>query len=168
MKIDYFINSDYILTDLKGVSVSGCLYEMLIHLESAGVLVDKQKMLVELIDREEQSSTVLFPKIAFPHIYSNDAITPVISIGKSVTGVNFKSVTGEKIHFIFLIVLPTEGEWLWIFSDLLERLSEESIYDKIKNSSQAVEIAMHIKKLTPFKTNVSFYKGKEIYNERAD
>ena len=168
MKIDSLINSDFVSANLKGTSVSGCLYEMLIQLESVGVLTDKSKVLVELIDREEQSSTVLLPEVAFPHIYCDDIQVPVISIGQSKKGIDFNSVYGEKIHCIFLILLPTESEYLWIFKELLVRLSQKETIGKIKNSFSPDEIAMHVKGVTPLQTNISIYKGKEIYNERAD
>lgn len=168
MKIDSLINSDLILDDLKGTSVSGCLYEMLIQLESVGVLTDKSKALVELIDREAQSSTVLLPEVAFPHIYCDDIQVPIISIGRSKNGIDFKSVYGEKIHCIFLILMPTEKEYLWIFKELLGKLSQKKTIGKIKDSFSSDEIAMNVKGIAPLQTNISIYKEKEIYNERAD
>lgn len=140
MQLNNLIRKEHIILGLRSSTVSGCLGEILLHLEVVGAINRQSEYLIELIEREENSSTVLYPGIAFPHVRSSSIISPVIAIGRSFKRVDFKSVSGEKAEWIFLMLLPKEGNYLWVFSELLECLSSPCTINKLKQCNTTAEI----------------------------
>jgi mannitol/fructose-specific phosphotransferase system IIA component (Ntr-type) len=108
MKISEILSPERINLDLKATTKEGVLRELvkLLKLSTAA----QKSLLATLITREELGSTGVGSGIAIPHCRSLVAGELVVAIGRSRTGVNFRSMDGKRAYLFFLIVAPPLGD----------------------------------------------------------
>jgi two-component system sensor histidine kinase KdpD len=80
-----------------------------------GVAVDDPKtVLIQLLKREEQSSTFLNEGVAFPHFRIEGLPKPAVSLGIAKKGISDLS-TDQPVNLIFLLLSPKEQPGLQIY-----------------------------------------------------
>lgn len=121
MKITDLIKKDTIILDLDSSDKSSVIDELINKLDSAGNLNDKEEYRKAILKREKESTTGIGDGVAIPHAKSSAVKVPSIVFGRSVEGIDFDSLDGEKSHLFFMIA-ASEGA----HSDHLETLSRLS------------------------------------------
>ncbi len=99
-----------IFPEVKARDIESVLNELVEPLIAARVIKPgfKRELVEILLERESQGSTGVGGGAAIPHaaVEGLDGVYGVL--GRSVTGVDFNCVTGEKVHIFFLVLYPPE------------------------------------------------------------
>ncbi|MCK4236768.1 MAG: PTS sugar transporter subunit IIA [Candidatus Krumholzibacteria bacterium] len=108
MRLSKKIKKSAILTEMKASSKDEALGELVDLLCSAYKLKEQETILEAIIKREEKQSTGLGMGLAVPH-----AKTPVvdrlyIAFGRSLEGIDFDSIDGEKATLFFILISPRD------------------------------------------------------------
>ncbi|MBN1620064.1 PTS sugar transporter subunit IIA [candidate division WOR-3 bacterium] len=95
----------------------------------------KEKIMEEVMSREELISTALEEGIAVPHARMKELKKPVLVFGKRVTGVDWNSPDGKPSQLIFLILTPHDDADLQIqiLSFIAKTMSKRGIREFILN-----------------------------------
>jgi PTS system nitrogen regulatory IIA component len=127
MKIKDFVTKDSIKLNLKEKSKKEPLTEMVGLLVLSGSVkeADAQKIIEDLLKREEMGSTGIGGGIAIPHIKTGKVSKVAGAIGLSKKGVDFNALDGEPVNVSFLLLTP-EGS----ANEHLKALAEISAFLK--------------------------------------
>ena len=104
------IPTEHIEPDLAAKDSSEAIAELLERLSRAGAIATsaRDSIFQALREREEVLSTGIGAGIALPHAKSSSLSEPVFAFGRSQAGVQFNSLDGLPVHFIFLYIVPTD------------------------------------------------------------
>jgi len=98
------------IPEMKAGDIEGVLDEVVEPLVVARVIKPglKKEIVEILLERESQGSTGVGGGAAIPHAAVEDLDGVYGVLGRSVAGVDFNCVTGEKVHVFFLVLYPPE------------------------------------------------------------
>nr|MBA2271588.1 PTS sugar transporter subunit IIA [Chthoniobacterales bacterium] len=83
------------------------LREIVATMQGDGKVMEPDKLLAQVIAREEAHSTFMGRGVAFPHARSTLVTQIVLGIGRSRDGVPFGG-GGELAHLLFVIAVPQQ------------------------------------------------------------
>ncbi|MBI2921125.1 MAG: PTS sugar transporter subunit IIA [Planctomycetes bacterium] len=110
MKLSELMIRESVVDKLKARDKSGALRELVQALKSSrkasGLKVDE--VVEALLKREKIGSTGMGGGVALPHAKVEGVSTLMGAFGRSVEGLDFGAVDGEKVHLMFLIVSPPQ------------------------------------------------------------
>jgi nitrogen PTS system EIIA component len=106
MKLSQLIDEDCILPELKAKDKKGVLEELVAALVTREPSIDKKALVRVLLEREHLGSTGIGDGVAIPHGKFPGITQPIISFGRSRTGLDFDSMDGEPVSLFFLLVAP--------------------------------------------------------------
>lgn len=122
MKISRYLKKENCVMDLKACDKESAIREIAVALSDSGAgVIDKEKFVVDILQRESLGSTAIGYKLAIPHSRTEAVNNFVIAFGRSKEGVDFDSIDGEKANFIFL--MGTNPQELSLYLRLLAQLS---------------------------------------------
>lgn len=137
MRIDEFMNQDYIKLDLKATTKEGVIRELVQVLDDAGVVSDVEALVDDILLRESLTSTGIGLRIGLPHAKSPHILKPSIVYGRSIEGVDFDSMDQDKAYIFFLICMPEEGFNLHL--KVLAMLSRSLIQESFRQALEAAD-----------------------------
>lgn len=105
-------------------------------------LLDEEKYIADVIEREKLSTTGIGDGIAIPHAKSAWVKTVTVAVGKSNTGIEWESLDEKPAHLIFLIAVPENGEneHLKILQKLAINLMDEDFKKSLENARSSKEM----------------------------
>lgn len=106
MKISEILDRDLLIPNLQSKNKKGVLEELAGVLVDQGKLLDLERVVEVLLDREKLGSTGIGDGIAIPHGKIRDLGGVVASFGRSREGVDFESIDQKPTHLFFLLVAP--------------------------------------------------------------
>jgi PTS system nitrogen regulatory IIA component len=106
MKLSQLIDEDCILPELKAKDKKGVLEELVDALVTREPSINKKALVRVLLEREQLGSTGIGDGVAIPHGKFTGINQPIISFGRSRTGLDFDSMDGEPVSLFFLLVAP--------------------------------------------------------------
>ena len=103
MKIIELLNKDAVSIDLKSQEKKDILAELVSLLVSSGAIkkADTNDVIKKLGERELLGSTGIGKGVAIPHAKCPKIKKMAAAFGVSKTGVDFKSLDGDKTHIFF-------------------------------------------------------------------
>lgn len=110
------------------------LEELVELLDQSGNVLNKRKLLTDMINRERRASTGLGRGIAVPHVRTSNIRELTIAIARSREGLDFDSADGKPTHFFFVVVSPPHGDedlYLKIYKHLAEVTSFENALSEL-------------------------------------
>lgn len=137
MVLDQVFSADSIILDLKSKEKSALFAEMLDAIKLANPDVDKEEALTALCERESKMSTGIMHDIAVPHGSCNSVKKTIGAIGISREGIDYKSLDGDPVHFVFMMLSgtgETEGH-LSALKELASILQNPSFIKDLKNQN---------------------------------
>ena len=110
---------------------------------------ERQRVLDAALNRERQSSTALGHHTAIPHAPMPDLPGVIGCLGICPEGLDFESKTGEKVHFIFLLLTPqqTYRSYIPILAQIASLVRSDSMRQALLNSQTPSEVTAHLKQL---------------------
>jgi len=124
--IDKVFSSDAIVMNLQALNKHAAIRELVIALENAQRLHDRDAALEAIMAREERMSTGMQNGIAIPHGKTKTQDGVVAALGISKQGIDFDCLDGLPAHIVVLMVSsPSKNslhiEFLAAISRLLNR-----------------------------------------------
>jgi len=121
----------------------GVLSEMTEMLVKAKRITSGSALLSALREREKLCSTGVGRGIALlhpRHAVSDIAKEPVLGFGRSVEGVDFDAVDGEKVHMFFIDCATSDRVHLALLARLSRLLADEVLLERLRSASTADDV----------------------------
>jgi len=110
MKVMDFLSPQAVKIGLEAREKKEAIQEMLKILVSAGALKEKDLPVVlnAVLEREKIGSTGVGQGVAIPHGKTRLVTKEIGALGISHSGINFESLDGEPVNFVFLLLGPED------------------------------------------------------------
>ena len=146
MKLSELLDESNIITDLHARDKKGVLEELVGAVINHESSIERHTLVKILLDRERLGSTGIGDGVAIPHGKYHGISQPLVSFGRSRSGLDFESMDGQPAHLFFLLVAPENSANVHLKvlatiarilknssfrKALMEADSEEEIYRKI-------------------------------------
>ncbi|MBN2226302.1 MAG: PTS sugar transporter subunit IIA [candidate division Zixibacteria bacterium] len=130
-------NKEQILSDLVTI------------LDRSGKVVNRNKILIDFINRERKATTAIGLGVAIPHVRSMQAKDFVIGIARSHTGYEFDSLDGEPTNLFFVMAAPPYDDnfYLKVFKELSSYLQYEDFRRELLNAEYPYDIIRAFKSM---------------------
>jgi PTS system nitrogen regulatory IIA component len=109
MKILEILDKRFIIPELSAAGKEGILRELVRVIAKVEKQVDEGRMVEILLERESLGSTGIGEGVAIPHGKSKDVKKLLASFGRSVPGLDFRSMDQKPTHLFFLLVAPEDS-----------------------------------------------------------
>ncbi|UWD49704.1 fructose-specific PTS transporter subunit EIIC [Clostridioides difficile] len=138
--IGQILRSDCIILDKQLQTKKDVIDYMANHLYHGNYINDKEKFIIDINKREEESSTNMGNLIAIPHAKSSAVKQPVMMYLR--TDKEITDNDGQKLRSFFMIAVPESGsnEHLKIISKLATYLMEENLLNNLLSAETPYEI----------------------------
>jgi mannitol/fructose-specific phosphotransferase system IIA component (Ntr-type) len=81
---------------------------------STGALSDVETLRTAILEREESMSTGIGGGVAIPHVRIKVVTRPVLGVGVSRKGVDFRAADNKPVHVIVLFAMPPDSNRLYL------------------------------------------------------
>lgn len=148
MKISDYFKKEFCIMDLKATKKEEAIREIASCLANNGKIKDKESFINEILKREALGSTGIGHKVAIPHARTEVVNGFAIGFGKSIGGIDFNALDGEKVNLIFVMgANPQElNLYLRLLAELSKLLMENSFRRELFAAKSAEEVIELIKK----------------------
>ena len=102
------LNEDCTAVNVSVDNKNTALIKAVDLLSKNGKVLDKQKLLNDILIRESMSSTGIGEGVAFPHTRSESVSGTMFAVLGLSKGVNFEAEDGNPVDIIFIIASPPE------------------------------------------------------------
>jgi len=148
MSITELLNINLIKLELTSKTKEDVIKEMANILNENGKLIDKDKYIKAVTDREKEFSTGIGMGIAIPHGKSSGVKEAALVFGRSIDGIDYQSMDDELAHIFFLIAVPEESsdEHLKILSQISRKLMHKELRKGLMEATSPEEVITLLEK----------------------
>tara|TARA_B100000315_G_C14523623_1_gene562746 strand:+ start:162 stop:617 length:456 start_codon:yes stop_codon:yes gene_type:complete len=148
MIVSDYLKEKFCLMELKSEDKAGSIKEIAEVLAKENKIQDKEAFIDDVLEREELGSTGIGNNVGIPHARTNAVKGFVIGFGRSIKGVEFKSLDGEKVNLVFLMGAdPAElNLYLRILAELSKLLMDEAFRKALIEADSPSDVIGIIKK----------------------
>ncbi len=128
------------IMDLKAETVEDAIREISDCLN--GAVVDRKVFVLDVLAREKLNSTGIGYGVAIPHARTNSVKSLVIGFGRASRGIDFNSIDGQKVNFVFVMgAHPSEiKQSLDVLSELAKLTLDQSFRDRLNAVTTSEEV----------------------------
>jgi len=125
------------------------LFELVDLLDENARVGNRNKLLLDFVNREKKASTAIGSGIAIPHIRSKHATEFMIAFGRSTKGYDFESLDGKLTHLFFIMAAPPYDDSLYlkVFKTLAEMLQYDSFREELMSATSPGELIRAIRSM---------------------
>lgn len=107
--------------------------ELVSVLEVDSRIGNRNKLVLDFVNREKKATTAIGDGVAIPHIRSLQAKEFTLGFARSAAGLDFDSLDGDPVHLFFVMAAPPYDDALYlkVFKSLAEMLQFESFRDEL-------------------------------------
>jgi len=118
------------------------LEELVSLLEVGNRIGNRNKLLLDFINREKKATTGIGHGVAVPHVRSMQAKDFMIAFARSTEGYDFGSLDSNPTHMFFIMAAPPYDDnlYLRVFKALAEMLQYESFRDELMSLQSPGEL----------------------------
>ena len=148
MVVSDYLKEKFCLLDLKATDKESAIKEIAGVLATTGKIVKPKVFINDVLEREELGSTGIGNNVAIPHARTKAVKGFIIGFGKSVSGIDFNALDGEKVNLIFLMGADPEelNLYLRILAELSKLLMNNSFREALVSTGSEKEVIEIIKK----------------------
>jgi len=142
MKISEILEVEFISPKVEGNDKETVLNNMVDLVSKSSKIIDKEKVRNAIFNREKIMSTGVGKGFAIPH-GKTDGITDIVAaFGITENDINFESLDGEPVKFIFLLVGKENlvGPHLKLLSRISRLLNKDEFRAKLASTTTSEEI----------------------------
>jgi len=122
MRISQYLREEFCVMDLSAQDKEGAIRQIARKMSLAKGIVDEEKFINDVLERESLGSTGIGNNVAIPHARTQMARGFVIGFGRSKQGVEFQALDGAKVNLVFL--MGSDPKELNLYLRLLAELSK--------------------------------------------
>lgn len=133
------IDKECILFDILVTSKYQAIKTMVQKLSCIGSITGEEEFYRDVLNREDICATAIGDEIALPHGRTRNVLRPSICFGRLLEPVVWNEKTQEKVRFVILIAVPSEGATefhLKIISQLARKLMHREYRAILLNGTQ--------------------------------
>jgi PTS system fructose-specific IIC component len=147
MIVSEYLKASFCVIDLASRDKEDAVKEIAEKISSSGKVLDREKFIRDVIEREGLGSTGIGNNVAIPHARTDSIRGFVIGFGRSKEGIDFQAIDGEKVNLIFLMGAdPSElNLYLRILAELSKLLMNSAFRQALINASSVSEVMETIK-----------------------
>lgn len=108
MKLSSLLRSEAIVVPLKNYDKKLLIEELLNAAMATGEILDRNRALQALLERESLGSTGLENGLAIPHARTDAVNGIVMALGVAPQGIDFQSADGQLCYLFFLLLASDE------------------------------------------------------------
>ena len=125
------------------------LLELVDLLDENARVGNRNKLLLDFVNREKKASTAIGNGIAVPHIRSKHASEFIIAFARSTKGYDFESLDGKPTHLFFIMAAPPYDDSLYlkVFKTLAEMLHYDSFREELMSVTSPGELIRAIRSM---------------------
>ncbi len=125
------------------------LFELVDLLDENARVGNRNKLLLDFVNREKKASTAIGSGVAIPHIRSKHATEFMIAFGRSIKGYDFESLDGKPTHLFFIMAAPPYDDSLYlkVFKTLAEMLQYDSFREELMSVTSPGELIRAIRSM---------------------
>jgi len=145
MRLSAMLRREAIVVPLQNTEKQLVIEELLDAAQRTGRIVDREKAIDALLERERLGSTGLEKGLAIPHARTNAVDGIVLALGVSPAGIDFQSADSEPCHLFFLLLASeaVTGNYVQVLA-LIARLNLQSGFRRkmmdVTTADEALEI----------------------------
>jgi fructose-specific phosphotransferase system IIA component len=150
-KLSSLLKDDSIELNLEGKNKSQILSELVDILAKSGKFRNKKALADALLEREKLGSTAIGNGVALPHAKIGGIKQTVLAFGRSLEGVDFNSLDGEKTHLFFMLISPKDdiGAHLKILAKISHLIKDRfvlGLFKKAKSKKEVLSVIVNLEK----------------------
>ena len=133
MEVKDYVKKELINLNLLSEKKGDAIRELAQLMEGTGGIVDFERFLEDVFERERLGTTGIGDEIAIPHARTDAVSQLIIALGRSARGVEFESLDGRKVKLLFLMGTPkgSVSHYLKILAQLTRLLKEGLFREKL-------------------------------------
>ncbi|RLB42633.1 MAG: PTS sugar transporter subunit IIA [Deltaproteobacteria bacterium] len=142
MKLSDIITPESVIPELRSRDKKGVLMELAEVISTVEPSVDRDTLVQVLEEREKLGSTGIGDGVAIPHGKLNGISKPLMSFGRSKSGVDFDSMDAKPVHLFFLLVAPenSAGAHLKVLAKIAKLLKNSEFRKRLLEAKDKGEI----------------------------
>jgi PTS system nitrogen regulatory IIA component len=142
MKIMDILVRDALILDLGVRSKREVLVEMSNALAKVEPVIEANRLLEVLLEREALQSTGIGEGVAIPHGKLVGLDRLMASFARSVEGVDFDSIDGQTTHHFFLLVVPEHsgGRYLKALARISRFFRDAAFRQRLSEAENAADV----------------------------
>ncbi len=142
MKLGEVLNESLIKIPLQKFDKKEIITEMIDVLTASGKIMDRNKVLQSVLEREQMMSTGIGNSVAIPHGKSQGVQELVVGLGITSQDVNFDALDGKPVRIVFMLVGPEKSSSVHIkmLSRISRLLNQATFRKKLIDSKSGQEI----------------------------
>lgn len=142
MKLGEALNENLIKIPLQKFEKKEIITEMIDLLTASGKIMDREKVLQAVLEREQMMSTGIGNSVAIPHGKSQGVQELVVALGITPQDVNFDALDGKPVRIVFILVGPEKSSSVHIkmLSRISRLLNQSAFRKKLIESKSGSEI----------------------------
>lgn len=137
------LKKDYIKLGVEADSKEDCIKQMIEVVNQAGLVNNRDNLFEAIMQRELEFTTKIMDKIAIPHAKCDEITKASVVFGRSNYGITWSSGDIDKVHLVFLIMVPSAqagNDHLKILSILARCLSHDDFREKLLTAETVDEV----------------------------
>ncbi len=149
MKISNYLKEELCIMELKSKNKEEIIKEISYEIkEKEGDINDIEKFVRDILERENLGSTGIGHGVAIPHARTEAISNFVIGFGRSLEGVDFNAIDGQKVSLIFLMgANPRQlNLYLRLLAELSKLLMNPSFRKELMEVKTSLEVIETIKR----------------------
>jgi len=148
MKVSDYLRGEFCILDLKAQNKDEAVREIADNLSASKKILNTEKFISDVLERESLGSTGIGNNIAIPHARTQAVKGFVIGFGRSMAGVDFNALDGQKVNLVFLMGAdPAElNLYLRILAELSKLLMNKSFRETLVAAQDVAEVINIVKK----------------------
>jgi mannitol/fructose-specific phosphotransferase system IIA component (Ntr-type) len=129
MRLTDYLDPQAILLDLPSGGKEQVFAAIAGRLAESGLISDQQRLLSDVLTREEQGGTAIGRGLAFPHARTRSLERIVMAMARLRPGADFGAEDGEPVRLVFLLGAPEDkaGEYLKLLGRLSKLMKENGL-----------------------------------------
>lgn len=133
LEVKDYVKKELINLNLISEKKGDAIRELAQLMEGTGGIVDFERFLEDVFERERLGTTGIGDEIAIPHARTDAVSQLIIALGRSARGVEFESLDGRKVKLLFLMGTPkgSVSHYLKILAQLTRLLKEGLFREKL-------------------------------------
>jgi len=142
MKFLDYLHPDSIELNLKGRSPEEAIYELASLLHKAKRITDLESVVSAVQLREASISTGIGEGVAVPHAKVDSVSQPIMAIGVTEEGIDWKSVDERPAHLIILIISPQKdaGTQLRLLTSIARLIKQKGVAPILLNTDSPQDL----------------------------
>lgn len=142
MKVSELLNTDVIISDLKGNKKEDVINELIDLFTGDSRVEDVEKVRSAVLDREKIMSTGVGKGFAIPHGKTNSITDIIAAFGKTKNPIDYEALDNQPVHLVFLLVGKDNlvSKHIKLLSRISRMMNKDDFRNRLLEASSAEEI----------------------------